>query len=199
MTDLYRARATLTVSGVPCLITTYWQKDVAVTPDQAATEALARVRAMFASAASTILAGSSLTFDTSVQVITDSSGTLTGVGTGSSPAAVTFTGSGEPLPLQTQALARFGTAAYVRGRNLRGRMFIPGIVEAGSSSGIGPTAAYITSWNTALGLLGTTVVSNISQVVWSRPTAPGATDGQFGNVTSRSLSPNWAVQKGRRP
>lgn len=198
MTDTYRARAVLTINGVASLITTYWSTSNP-TPDAAtATEALARVRAMFNSAAAQIPSGSTLTFDTAVQIIDSATGTLVNAATGTSPAAVTFTGAGDPLPAQTQGLARFTTSNFLRGRNVKGRMFIPGPGEGANGTNGQPNSAYTTAWNTAIGLLGTTIVTPISQVVWSRPTAPGASDGAISAVSGRVMSSSWAVQRGRR-
>lgn len=195
----FRARATLTVSGVQCLVTTYWD-DVAIVGGAAlATEALARVRACFNSLAGLIVAGSTIAFDTSVVQLNPTTGQATAAFTGAAPAAVTFTGSGDPLPFQTQALVRYGTGVFVRGRRLIGRTFVPGLLESSSTSGIGPSSALQTSLNTAFGLLGTTVVSNINQIVWSRPNPAVPGSGQSEPVTSRSASATWAVQTGRRP
>lgn len=196
---LYRSRATLTVSGVQCLVTTYWD-DISIVGGAAlATEALARVRACFSSLASLIVAGSSISFDTSVVQLNQTTGQAIAAFTGSAPAAVTFTGSGDPLPFQTQALVRYGTGVFIRGRRLVGRTFVPGLLESVSTSGIGPSSALQNSLNTAFGLLGTTVVSNINQVVWSRPSSLVPGSGQAEPVTSRSASATWAVQTGRRP
>lgn len=198
MADLYRARATLTINGVASLLTTYWSTSASAPDAASATEALARVRAMLNSAAAQIPSGSTLAFDTAVQILNDADGELTNVAVGSSPSSVTFTGSGDPLPAQTQGLARFNTSNFLRGRNVRGRMFLPGPLEGSSGTNGKPNAGYLTAWNTALGLLGTTIVTPISQVVWSRPTAPGASDGISSAVSSRTMSTEWAVQRGRR-
>lgn len=198
MGTIYRSRATLAVGGAQCLITTYWSTSNAVPDAPTATEAMARVRAMFNSAAALITSSAVLTFDPVVQIIDETTGTLVNAATGATPAAVAFTGSLTVLPPQTQGLARFSTPQFVRGRNLKGRMFLPGVIQSSSTSAGAPTAGYISSWNTALGLLGTTIVTPISQVVWSRPTGPGASDGMSGAVSGRSVASTFAVQRGRR-
>lgn len=196
---LFRARAVLTVGGVQCLHTTYWD-DVAVVGGAAlATEALARVRAFWNSIAGNIVAGSTIAFDTAVVQLNQLTGQPMASFVGAAPAAVIFTNGGDPLPFATQALVRYDTGVYVRGRRLRGRSFIPGYTETDQTSGVGPAAAFITGLNTALGLLGTVVVSNINQVVWSRPNPAFPGSGQAEPVTGRAASSTWAVQKGRRP
>ena len=196
---LFRSRTTLTVGGVPCMLTHYWDDHAIVGGTALATEALARVRAMLNSAAGYVAIGTTVSFDTQVVQLDQTTGQPIGAFTGSAPGSITFSGSGDPLPLATQALARFSTGVYVGGRALTGRMFIPGATEAYSTGGAGPTAAYVSAWNTALGLLGTTITSDINQVVWHRPGAKSGTPGSAEPVTGRSMATTWAVQKGRRP
>ena len=198
MTDILRTRVTLQVNGVSCLMQHYWDR-LSVTPDTAvATEALARVRAMLNSAAARVNAFTVATFDTSVAILTAETGQLTGVVTGSAPAAVSFTGAGDQLPGMVQGLARFGTNSFINGRNIKGRSFIPGPSEGDNGASGFPSSAYLTAWNTALGLLGTTVVSNIAQVVWHRPHPSTHLGGASLPVTSRAMASSWATQKGRR-
>lgn len=196
---LFRQRTTLLVGGVPCLFTTYWD-DVAIVGGTAlATEACARVRAMFSSLASTIAAGVTISFDTTVVQMSQTTGQPTGAFVATPPASVTPVGAAQPLPLATQALARWDTGIYIRGRRLVGKSFLPGFMESGSDTGVGPNSSLTTALNTAIGLLGTVVSSNIRQVVWSRPNPAVPGSGQAEAVTSRTVSPSWAVQRGRRP
>ena len=76
--------------------------------------------------------------------------------------------SGEALPSANQYLVRARTGVYVGGRELRGRMFIPGASEAQSSDGL-PSSATLTVIEDAVDaeLLGTLGL-NGAWVVWSR-------------------------------
>jgi hypothetical protein len=57
---------------------------------------------------------------------------------------VQFSSAAEPVPQATQALLQLRTGDYVNGRELRGRIFIPGITETDSILGK-PDAALITA------------------------------------------------------
>lgn len=195
----FRHRATFVVGGVSTLFTTYWGDTSIVGSTALATEASARVRAFFNALAAVIKSTSTLTIDPTVIQINSGTGEATGAFTGSAPAAVTFTGSTDALPLSTQALIRLQTGVFVRGRALKGRIFLPGLMENANTDGVGPSGTVLTTLNTAVGLLGTTVVSSIDQLVWHRPNDALGVVGQSELVTARSISPNWAVQKGRRP
>lgn len=198
MVDLYRARVTLTNGTVSALMTTYWTTS-APTPDNAtATEALARVRAMLNSAAAQIASGTTTFFDTNVQIIDDATGTLINQATGASPAAVTYTAAGDVMPGQTQGLARLVSPVFVGGRQVKGRLFLPFTTESLNASSGTPTSAYATAWNTALGLLSTTIVTPISQAIWHRPKGKPPTGGQAVPIASRSTAFTWAVLKSRR-
>lgn len=196
--SLHRLRAVVTIGGVQCLHTTYWSDSAVVGDTAAATEAAARVRAFWSSLAPLITGGGSLSIDPTTIILNSANGQAVGAGAGSPPATVTFTAAGDVVPLASQALLRYETGVYIAGRRFRGRTFIPGLTEA-SSAGTGPIAGTVSAINTAAGLLGTTVVSALTQAVWHRPSAPGASDGQWQAVTSRVCQPKWAVLKGRRP
>lgn len=56
--------------------------------------------------------------------------------------------SGEALPYANQGLIRTDTGAYVGGRRLRGRIFIPGPTETFSQNGV-PSASYLELLNDA--------------------------------------------------
>lgn len=196
--NLYRLRSTITVGGVPCLFTTYWGNAGLASGTAVATEAAARVRAFWNSLAGVIASSSVLAIDTNVAVLDPADGDLIGTFTGSAPATVTFTATGDNVPLMSQALLRYATGQFINGRALVGRSFIPGLVETGAA-GAGPTVSVQAAINTAAGLLGTTVTTAITQAVWHRPTPALPTSGQAWDVTGRSVSNAWAVQKGRRP
>lgn len=196
--SLFRVRATLTVGGVPCLHTTYWDDVSLVGGTALATEALARVRAFWNSIASLPKSTTTISFDTQVVQLGINTGQPVGAFTGSAPAAVTFSGAADPLPPATQFLVKYSTGVFIGGRALVGHSYLPGFVETTNDTDGTPTAATITSVNTALGLLGTTIVSPINQVVWHRPGAINAPTGQAEPVTSRTAIDRWAVQKGRR-
>ena len=197
MATILRSRATLLLNGgaASALMTHYWDSTGA-TQTALATEALARVRAMLNALGSTITTGSSVTLNPVLDEVDVATGQIVNQVTGALPAAVSFTGAGDYLPLQTQAVMRFATSSFVNGRRLQGRSYVPGLNEGANSPGGNIQAAVLTTLGTAAGLLGTTVVTAMNQRVWHRagPGGPGVSD----IVTSRSVSPSWATLRSRR-
>jgi hypothetical protein len=106
-------------------------------------------------------------------------------------AAVPMANVAEPLPHYTQVLHRLRTGVYVAGRELRGRLFLPGIVEADSINGI-PAAPLLTylasSWNSTFGAMAS---SNTVQVY-------SPTHHQAENVQNMSLWSQFALLRSRR-
>jgi hypothetical protein len=188
----------MTVGGQACLLTTYWDDVSLVGGTALATEANARVRAMLNSLAATISITSTVAFDPTAVQLNQTTGSPIAAATGSTPAALSFTGGLNPLPLATQALFRYATGQFIRGRKLVGHTFLPGLTEGANDTGVGPNAAAITSLNTAVGLLGTTITSAINQVVWSRPNPAVPGSGEAWPVTARTTSTSWAQQRNRR-
>ena len=199
MAGMYRIRASISAVGIskPCLFTTYWDA-AGGTPAQVVTEALARVRAFWNSFAPTMANGCVLAINPVGDLIDDATGALVGQDAGTPPAAVAFAGSGDPLPFATQALVRLSTAAFINGRRLQGHMNIPYLVESDSTSGFGPNAGTVTALQNAANLLGTTVVTPISQRVWHRPNPVTHTGGNSQPVIARTVSTKWATLRSRR-
>lgn len=103
---------------------------------------------------------------------------------------VTGTGSsvGDALPLATQALIRLRTGNIVAGRELRGRIFVPALVEASNDNG-NVLAASRTTLDTAIAtLIGS---ANADLTIWSRThtltaaVQTGSTWTQFAQLRSR--------------
>jgi hypothetical protein len=198
MATFLRTRSTFTLAGMssPALITAYWDSTGAAV-GLLATEAVARVRACFNAMNAILIAGSLYSPSLIVDEIEETTGAIVNQVTAGAPGAIAFTGTGDPLPYQTQGLLGFGTATFISGRRLKGRMFIPGFGEL-SSAGAPPvpSAAAITAMNNGAAALGTTILTATNQRVWSRP-QPGR-PGLSAPVTTRSISPVWAVLKSRR-
>lgn len=101
--------------------------------------------------------------------------------------------SGDPQPVATQGLVQLRTGTYVSGREIRGRVFIPGSIDNADLGGA-PNPAYTSAlaavFNAAIadGLAGGTPL-----VVWS------PTRGQAANVTTATAWNQWAVLRSRRP
>ena len=94
----------------------------------------------------------------------------------------------EILPFATQAVVRLLTGTFIGGRQLRGRIFVPGLSESSATAGsvTGASAATITAAaNALLGAAGPDLA------VWSRvnatvePVSGVSTWSQFGVLRSR--------------
>jgi hypothetical protein len=105
------------------------------------------------------------------------------------PSSGQGTDAGDAMPPTVQGLLQVRTASIVNGRQLRGRIFLPGNGESQNAVGI-PTAATLTDYNTeATALIND---ANTSWVVWSR------THGLKGTVSQSSMWTKWAVLRSRR-
>ena len=184
-------------SGGPVSLLTYYWDGTGATDTAMVTEAHARVRAFWSSAASRVAASASLIFSfPDGDFIEETTGDIVSQATGSLPAGVTFTGTGDLLPRQTQGLLRLRTALFISGRRLSGKQYLPGLTETANDPTGVMNAGYVTAFNTAAALLSTTVVTPMNQRVWHRP-GP-STIGQSSIVTSRSMTNAWAVLRSRR-
>lgn len=143
-----------------------------------------------------------MTVEPEVALLDETNGDLTGVFTTVS-APVGGGAAGDRLPPSDQGLGRLLTSTFVAGRRVRGRIFMPAMMEANSVLGA-PIAGYVTSLNTALQNLLASVNSLL--VVWARPYAGDPTAvppkparlGSFAIVTGVGAAPYWAVLRSRR-
>lgn len=82
-----------------------------------------------------LVQGLRYTIESSGSVVNIASGQVTGVQTWDG-ATGTCTSTGQALPWQTQALIQLRTGLYSSGRELRGRVFVPGFTENDNDQGI---------------------------------------------------------------
>lgn len=198
MAAFLRTRAVMQDPGIspPVLLTYYWDgtggTDVALV-----TEAMARVRAFWDSFKVHVHAGVALTFNTVGDFVEETGGEIVSQATGTAPAAVTFTGPTDVLPLATQGLLNLSTGTFINGRRVKGRQFIPFPVEGDNvNGGIPSSVNYVAGLNAAAAFLGTTIVTPMTQRVWHRPN--GGSAGLSVPVTARQASSSWATLKSRR-
>jgi hypothetical protein len=124
-----------------------------------------------------------------VRVIESSTGETVSVGTiaGSS---VTMTGGGDALPQQIQALIRMYTNVFIGGRRLRGRIFIPGQLEANNLTTGGVNGAEVVAYDAAMDTM--RAAMGTSLVIYS------PTNRAFAPVTAHSTWSKWAGLRSRR-
>jgi hypothetical protein len=200
---IFRTRAVVKPggTGADCLVTNYWDSTGAA-PGALATESLARVRAAFAALGTVLVTGTTVTFNTLVDEIEETTGVIVNQITGSLPAVVGFTGGTTWLPVQTQALVTKSTALFRDGRRVKGRQFIPSLVIADSTALGGPSAAFLLALGNFNTALGTTVLTATNERVWSRPrvatSALPARSGLSAVVAARGVGSTFSVLRSRR-
>lgn len=186
--------------GGDSLLTYYWDS-AGGTPVQVMTEAQARVRAFWENWKPQLPVTCTVFYDPAGDEVEETTGVIVGQFVAAGVASTNGTSAGERLPYMTQGLVRLTTATFRDGRRLAGRQNIPLPAETDSTSGK-PNAAYLAALQTAANLLGTTIVTGISQRVWSRPREASlelpARAGLSAAVTARTVSPQWAVLRSRR-
>lgn len=130
MTNLYRARVVSTgIAGTPYLSTFYFTES-GNTPSQ--------VQAALVAYLDTLAPFVNDELDMSIEpyldVLDDATGEMSGR---EAIAAYTKSGSalGEPLARATQGLIRLGTGNFVAGRELRGKIFVPGPTQTANNDG----------------------------------------------------------------
>lgn len=134
--------------------------------------------------------------DPSVEVIESSNGELQAFMTGT-PAAASAGGDAGTFSSATGVVTSWYTPGIRNGRRIRGRSFmVPMGPTAYQSDGTIATTK-LTGWRTAAN----TLIANVDAArlaVWSRPSAPAATDGIAYDVISANMNDKVAVLTSRR-
>jgi hypothetical protein len=132
---------------------------------------------------------SDLTINVEPQVdsVNSATGEVTSTSSPTAPAAVVGSASADNLPAATQLLVQLRTGVFFGGRELRGRMFIPGGTTGGSADGK-PTS----SFRTFVGGAAQSLADDTDQVVYS------PTKHQFADVSTTPVWTEWAVLRSRR-
>jgi hypothetical protein len=126
-----------------------------------------------------------------VPTLEDSTGQITNIETviqGSGQGS----GSGDLLPPATQALAHLLTSTFLNGRQLRGRLNIPGLTENANDSNGTPTATVLTGLQTACDNFLADLSGPGPLRVFSKTKFTSAV------VDSMPVADKWAVLRSRR-
>jgi len=183
---VYRVRTGITGSqGGQLLSTQYFNVIGGLT----AANAVADLRTFWDSIKAQVANDLTFQIEAEVAEVDIATGEVTGiVPVTSSP--VTGTETNDPEAWATQGLVRLRTGTYVGGREVRGRIFIPGPTWNQSSGGQ-PTSAYRTAIDSAMATLLGSSVSEL--MVYSRkhrdvvPVLSGTTWNQWAVLRSRRL------------
>lgn len=200
---LARIRTVFTgVAGTPWYSNLYFLNDGGTS---IAAQATNWVGAFWQSLDNQMLTGITWVTDPEVPTFNETNGKITKV-----DAVTPSSGAGsiatEPLPYATQLLIRLITSAFVNGRRVRGRIFVPGLSEADNVSGL-PSTTLRNLANSAASTLITSSASTLA--IWARPYDALDKDGNpIPNKTPRlgsqhSVSQNqvwtqWSLLRSRR-
>lgn len=169
------------ISGAPYYNQLYWEH----TAVPAVSSAVLAVAQFWGDLEGLITDDLTYNVDGEVPIIESSTGATVGVDTTSG-----FAGAGtniaETLPRATQGLARLRTGTFINGRELRGRIFIPGACESNSDGGK-PSASYISTVNSEVAALASAGLQVFSP-----------THLQVAFVTGGTCWNDWAVLRSRR-
>jgi hypothetical protein len=161
-----------------------------------ATEAAARVQAYITSVRTVVAAGVLMNVQQQVDQIDPATGNLVGGFTTPLGSGQTGSGSASFAPTGSAVLGQLLTAVVIDGRRVRGRTFMP---PTGASQLLGtgdPSNGTRSTLTTALGLLGTTIVTPLTNVVWHRPR--GGSGGSQVAVNGYAAWSKMAVLRSRR-
>lgn len=186
------------VAGTPWYSNLYFNEEAGSPIGAGAVDA---VNDMWLFVASNIANNISWTVLGEIAILNEVDGKLVGV-TNVANEVGAGTSAGDMLPFSTQLLGRQFTNAFVNGRRVRGRTFLPGLTEDANTDGA-PIAGMVSAWTAAMNQL---LVSVPDWVVWARPfegdpeavPPKPARDGSQHPITSVATSTQWAVLRSRR-
>lgn len=182
---MYRVRTVFTgATGSPWVNTLYFDEPAGTA------QAAANAAAVFWQAVDSVM-HTSIAWSTEADVVqvNEQTGLATGVISTEQSSGAGATGT-DMLPPATQALVRLLTGVFNDGRQVRGRIFIPGLTEAANTSGGNVEGTTALTIRTAAEALIEDTGSEL--LVWSRSA------GNSFNVTGVSLWSQFAVLRSRR-
>lgn len=197
MAQIMRVRTTLNYgSGGPGLHTVYWAGATSTASAPDASDAVARVRAMFLAMAALFPTTWSVQVQGDVEVLEETTGALQGGFSVTNPLPVVGTGGATQSATAAMALIRLRTAQVVGRRLLRGRWYL-GPVASGIVASNGQIASgnRTIGDNAANGLLTGGATASTPQV-WHRPV--GGANGAAYDIVSCSTWNELAVLRSRR-
>lgn len=187
MTELWRVKTLiLWDQGGPGVNNFYFQKTGAYDVADAAT----RMRNFWNDIKAYVSTYYTFNVQSDVEVIDLATGEITGLDDAGTLDPVTGTDDGNLLPVVTQGLVRFRTGQYAGGREIRGRIFIPGATENNNDGGQ-PDGGYTSTILAAADDLKTSDLT-AGPVIYS-PTHHNAAP-----IVSASVWTKWAELRSRR-
>lgn len=207
MSDIWRVQTVFAgASGLPGVSTLYWERHDGAEPIPGTRDPVDVVTDVhnfwqaictgFGSSSGGLRSGLTAT---TIGVLTrydSETGEATAFDDGGPDQVATGNGTSEPLPPFTQTLVQLHTGHFRRGRELHGRIFIPGLTEDHGLNGA-PT----TTWMAGVKSEVDDMIGH-GLIVWGRPiplseSGPAAA-GDFASVSSCAVWSKFAVLRSRR-
>lgn len=121
-----------------------------------------------------------------VEIIDSTNGDITSVDDTGTDVVVEMTDTAQPLPFTSQLLIQFRTGTFFGGRELRGRLFIPGFCEDGNVDG-SPDPDVVSG-----------VASSANTMVGHGFAVYSPTKRQWASISAATVWNQWAVLRSRR-
>lgn len=183
MSNLKRIQVVYTgLPGLPGTSTWYGHEDGVSTHDQ-----VAAVLAFYTSLATTLRSGLHITVPDTAEIVDSTNGQTTGLDDTGAGGTVECSNNGGETTWGTQILCQLRTGFYTSGRELRGRIFIPGATQDDTDSGF-PSAALISAVQTPLD----TLIGSANLAVYS------TTHRTWASVSSGGVWSKYALMRSRR-
>jgi len=128
------------------------------------------------------------------ETIDAATGELVGAWSGATPSSLTAAASNSDWLSGVGARIQWNTDAVSRGRRVRGATFLVPLNGSASSSDGTIVNTYVTSLQAAA----TAFVTGADSTIWSRPSAPGLSDGGSATVTSAVVPDRVSWLRSRR-
>jgi hypothetical protein len=139
----------------------------------------------------------SLLVQSDIEAVSPSTGELQNVLSAGARTAINGSATAQPYSAATGAVITWRTAGVRNGRRVRGRTFLVPCVSGMFENDGTIQAGNLTEISTAASALAADV-GGIRLGIWSRPSAPGAADGDWYPVTAVSVPDMGAVLRSRR-
>jgi hypothetical protein len=187
MATIRRVRTVFTgVAGTPWYSNMYF-----ATSGGTAADSVANVDAFWTTLAAQINTAVTGTVEGDVAIIESTTGEITSVES-VTDGTIDFTGSGNVLPPANQGMINLNTNTYAGGRQIRGKLYIPGLVVGAQNSDGTVAAAYYGAWVSVAGALKTSASTTGVWVVYS------PTHHMHAAIESVTPKTTFAVMRSRR-
>lgn len=165
--------------------------------DQGANASAAAVEAFFGAVKHLIPNHATITVQSDTPIVDSASGEIVGFTSSGTHTAIAGTAAAAAYSAASGGVVTWRTVGVRNGRRVRGRTFVVPLANVAYENNGSLVAGAITSFGNATGaILNMTGTAQFG--IWSRPSAPGATDGQWFDVMNATVPDKVAILRSRR-